>query len=212
MKSKVKEERLSVLLMYSFKRVCRVRGKGVVRVWNPKLRNMRATCFLCVFFLAAGCCFAQVVATNTPLELLDHLSGQWVLQGTIDGKQTTHDVQAEWVLKREYLRLHEVSREKNAKGEPAYEAIVFVSWDAKKEEYICLWLDSTGGGGLSAEGLAHGKKSGDSIPLLFTVSPADLIHTTFVYDRGADSWKWLIDDESNGKTERFADVKLVRAH
>ena len=115
------------------------------------------------------------------------------------------------MLKREYLRLHEISREKDARGDPAYEAIVFVSWDPKTQEYICLWLDSTAGGGLSAQGLAHGKKSGDSIPFLFTISPSDSIHNTFVYDRGADSWKWLIDNDANGKTERFADVKLARA-
>jgi hypothetical protein len=177
----------------------------------PKLSNLLATCFLCLFFLVGGACLAQEPATNSPLELLDHLAGQWVLQGTIAGKQTAHEVQAEWVLKREYLRLHEVSREKDAKGDPAYEAIVFVSWDPKTQEYTCLWLDSTAGGGLSAQGLAHGKKSGDSIPFLFTISPSDSIHNTFVYDRGADSWKWLIDNDANGKTERFADVKLVRA-
>jgi hypothetical protein len=166
---------------------------------------------LWLFFLVVGACLAQEPVTTSPLELLDHLAGQWVLQGIIGGKQTTHDVQAEWVLKREYLRLHEVSREKDAKGDLAYEAIIFVSWDPKTQEYICLWLDSTAGGGLSAQGLAHGKRSGDSIPFLFTISPSDSIHNTFVYDRGADTWKWLIDDVANGKTEGFADVKLVRA-
>jgi len=179
-------------------------------VFHLKWLSLRATCFFCLFFWLAGACLAQEPATNSALELLDHLAGQWVLQGTIAGKQTTHDVQADWVLKREYLRLHEVSREKDAKSDPAYEAIVFISWDPKTQEYICLWLDTTAGGGLSAQGLGHGKKSGDSIPFLFTIS-FDLIHNTFVYDRGADTWKWLIDDEANGKTERFADVKLVRA-
>ena len=177
----------------------------------PKLPNLQATCFLCLVFLIGGGCLAQEPATNSPLELLDRLAGQWVLQGTIAGKRTTHEVQVEWVLKREYLRLHEISREKDTKGDPAYEAIVFVSWDPKTQEYICLWLDSTAGGGLSAQGFAHGKKSGDSIPFLFTISPSDSIHNTFVYDRGADSWKWLIDNDANGKTERFADVKLARA-
>jgi hypothetical protein len=175
-----------------------------------RLSDIQATCLFCLVLLIVGVCYAQEPAVNSPLELLDHLAGQWVLHGTIDGKQTTHDVQAEWVLKREYLRLHEVSREKDAKGDPAYEAIVFISWEPKTREYICLWLDSTAGGGLSAQGLAHGKESRDSVPLLFTISPSSLLHTTFVYDRSADSWRWLIDDESNGKTERFADVKLSR--
>lgn len=178
----------------------------------PKLPKLLAACFLCLCFSLAAVSLAQQPATNAPLELLDHLAGQWVLQGTIAGKQTTHNVQADWVLKHEYLRLHEVSQEKDPKGDPAYEAIVFVSWDPKTQQYACLWLDSTAGGGLSAQGLAHGKKSGDSIPFLFTVSPSDSIQNTFAYDRATDTWKWPIDDESNGKSERFADVKLSRAH
>ena len=162
---------------------------------------------LCV----AGICRAQQPPMNTHLQWLDHLAGDWVLQGTIAGKQTTHEVQAEWVLNREYLRLHEVSREKDARGGPSYEAIVFIGWDAKAQEYACLWLDSTGGGGLSAQGIARGKRSGDSIPFIFTITPSESIHNTFVYDRSTDTWKWLIDDEANGKSDRFADVKLSRA-
>jgi hypothetical protein len=76
--------------------------------------------------------------------LLNRMIGKWVLQGQIDGKETTHDIDAEWVLNHEYLRLHEVSRERNANGDPAYEAIVFFSWDAHSGEYSCQWLDSTG--------------------------------------------------------------------
>ena len=177
-----------------------------------KSSALQGTRFLCLLFLVVGACHAQGPAMNSTLELLDHLAGQWVLQGTIGGKQTTHDVRVDWVLKREYLRLHEVSREKDAKGDPAYEAIVFVSWEPTTQEYACLWLDSTAGGGLSGKGIAHGKKSGDSIPFLFTISSSDAIHNTFVYDRAVDTWKWLIDNESNGKSERFADVRLSRAH
>jgi hypothetical protein len=164
-----------------------------------------------VFTLAGVCCAQQPAAMNAQVQLLDHLAGNWVLQGTIAGKTTTHDVQAEWVLNREYLRLHEVSREKDAAGRPSYEAIVFISWDEKAQEYACLWLDSTGGGGLSAQGIGHAKKSGDSIPFVFAIAPSVSLRTTFTFDGGTDTWKWLIDDESNGKNERFADVKLSRA-
>ena len=58
----------------------------------PKLPNLQARCFLCLLFLLGGC-LAQEPATNSPLELLDHLAGEWVLQGTIAEKQTTHEVQ-----------------------------------------------------------------------------------------------------------------------
>lgn len=103
------------------------------------------------------------------------------------------------------------SRAKKTPRAIPYEAIVFVGWDVKAIEYVCLWLDSTAGSGLSAKGIAHGKQSGDSIPFLFALSPSDTIRNTFVYQRNSDSWKWLIDEETNGKTERFADVTLSRA-
>ncbi len=147
----------------------------------------------------------------SPMGLLDHLAGDWILKGTIGGKQTTHDVEARWVLRHEYLRIHEVSREKNGKGEPAYEAIVMIGWDAKAHEYVCLWLDSTSGDGLASGVMGRGKESGDAIPFVFAISPSESLHTTFTYKHASDSWQWIIDDVTNGKADRFADVELSRA-
>lgn len=173
---------------------------------------LRSACVASFFLLAAVVCTAQQPTARAEVQLLDRLAGDWVLQGTIGGKQTTHDVHADWVLNREYLRVHEVSREKNPTGSPAYEAIVFISWDVKAQEYVCLWLDSTAGGGLSAQGLGHAKRSGDSIPFIFTISPSNFLRNTFTYDGGANTWTWLIDDVTSGKADQFANVKLSRAH
>ena len=145
-----------------------------------------------------------------PLKLLDHLAGNWVLNGMIGGKQTTHDVEARWILRHEYLELHETSREKEANGEFAYEAIVLVSWDPRANQYACLWLDSTSGGALTSQTTCRATPSGDAIPFLFTLSPTESLHTTFTYREATDTWQWTIDDESNGKTDRFADVTLSR--
>jgi len=142
--------------------------------------------------------------------LLDRLTGSWILQGTIAGRETTHDIESEWVLNHEYLRLHERSREKNAQGEPAYEAIVFISWEASSSDYRCLWLDSTSGEGLaSTQGIAKGKRNGDEIAFLFKSKDGDF-HTTFAYNRSADTWQWLMDGEENGKLSPFARLKLTR--
>jgi hypothetical protein len=141
--------------------------------------------------------------------LLDHMTGKWILRGTIDGKETTHDVVVEWVLGHQYIRLHEVSREKQAGGQAAYEAIVFIGWDQPSSQYACLWLDSTGGGGLRGQAIAHAKRRGDEIPFLFQIGDT-LFHTTFVYDKASDSWQWLMDGETGGKRQPFARVKLSR--
>ena len=151
--------------------------------------------------------FAQQSVAQEPL--LDHLTGNWILRGTIAGRETTHDVDAEWVLGQEYVRLHETSRERKAQGQVAYEAIIFIEWDESSGEYRCLWLDSTGGGGLSAQGIAHGKRSGDEIAFLFKDKDGS-IHTTFAYSKSTDTWQWRIDNEAGGKVSEFARVKLTR--
>lgn len=142
--------------------------------------------------------------------LMNHLVGSWTMTGTLGGKQTVHDVEAGWVLRREYLRFHEVSRERSADGTPAYEAIVLLSWHVKTSEFMCLWLDNTAGGGLSPQGIARGRQSGDAIPLVFTVSQRESLHTTFAYNRSADTWRLTIDDIIDGKSDRFGDVTLTR--
>ena len=86
---------------------------------------------------------AQQAPINSPL--LDHLAGKWVLQGTVGKQALTHDLDAEWVLQHHYLRFDEVSREKNDKGQPQYEATVFVAWNEKTKQYSCVWLDMYGG-------------------------------------------------------------------
>jgi len=141
--------------------------------------------------------------------LLDRMTGNWMLQGTIAGRETTHDIESDWVLNHEYVRIHETSREKNAQGQPVYEAIVFIEWNESSSEYACLWLDSTEGGGLSSQIIGHGKRSGDEIAFLFK-SKAGNFHTTFAYGKSTDTWRWLMDDEEGGKLVPFARVKLTR--
>ena len=142
--------------------------------------------------------------------LLDQLAGTWVLRGTIHGQETTHDIVAGWVLAHQYMQLHEVSREKDTNGAAQYEAIVFVGWDQPLQQYACLWLDGTGGGGLSAQAVGHAERNGAQIAFLFKGSDGSLFHTTFVRDRDADTWQWLMDDEQNGKLQPFARLTLRR--
>ncbi len=97
--------------------------------------------------------------------LLDRFEGNWLLEGTIAGRETKHDVMVEWVVNHQYLRIHEISHEKKASGEPAYEAIVFVGWDEATSQYVCVWLDVYGG--MSQASLGHAPRSGDEIRLLF---------------------------------------------
>lgn len=163
--------------------------------------------------------FASIILISFPASaqqstfqdsLLDHMIGKWVLRGTIGGSETTHDIAVQWVLGHQYMRLHEVSREKDAEGRAAYEAIVFIGWDEPSSRYACLWLDSTGGGGLTPMAIAYAQRGDDEIAFLFNGSDGSVFHTTFVYGTDTDTWQWLMDGEEGGKLVPFARVKLVR--
>ncbi len=165
---------------------------------------------LTIFALILVVSFAASAQSGTVQDpLLDRMTGRWVLQGTIAGHETTHDIEADWVLRGEYVRLHETSREINAQGQPAYEAIVFIAAERSTRDYKCLWLDSTGGGGLSNDSIADGKRNGDEIVFLFKDKDGS-VHTTFAYSKSTDTWQWLIDNEISGKLTPFARVKLAR--
>jgi hypothetical protein len=143
-------------------------------------------------------------------DLLDKMAGEWVMRGTIAGDEITHDLVAEWVLEHYYLRFHEISREVDSTGTPLYEAIVFIDWDEPSSRYACLWLDSTGGGGIASQVLGYAKRDGDSLPFVFDVGEGSVIYTTFAYRRDTDAWEWTIDIEKGEKLSRFAEVVLTR--
>jgi len=152
--------------------------------------------------------FAQ--ESKNPQALLEHITGDWVLQGTIAGQETTHDISAKWILNHEYIQLHEISREKDDGGKPAYEAIVHIGWDAKGERFTCLWLDNTGAGGLIPEAIGFARFKGNIIEFLFDGGDGTSIHNTFTFDPEKDTWQWKIDNDRDGEITPFALVNLIK--
>jgi len=141
--------------------------------------------------------------------LLDHLTGHWVLRGTIAGKQTTHDVDAEWVVQHHYVRISEVSREKDAKGQPKYEAMVLVGWSDTAKAYTCVWQDVFGGASIETIGVAE--PSENKLPFVFKNEKGEVsFHNDFVYDPAAKAWEWRMDNIDKGVAKPFGRVNLTR--
>jgi len=170
------------------------------------MRGMAKTLRLLILVLAAMCGLASAQQPSVQSPLLDRLAGDWVMSGVIHGEATTHDVRAEWVLHHQYLRVREISREKNGKGEAAYEAEFYIGWSASEKKYVIFWLDVWGGGGTS--NVAFSDKFDDKLDFLFHYGPEDF-HTRFLVD-GAD-WRLEMDDAKDGKPLPFARMKLTRA-
>ena len=154
---------------------------------------------------------AQNTVTPKPDSLMDRMTGEWVMEGTIGKEQVTHDVHVDWILKRQYIRIHDVSREKDADGELAYEAWIHIAWDKENGEYVVMWLDNTGTTNFAAEGVGHGKPDGDRIPFVWKSADGSGILNTFAYDRASDTWSWTIDNvDKSGTPSPFARVTLKR--
>ncbi len=157
----------------------------------------------------AGAKQSTAIAQPRPA-LLDRLVGDWVLKGELAGKQTVHDVRAGWVLNERYVRLDEVSRDRDAQGRPAYMASIYIGWEPRSRTYSCIWLDSTavaaGGSSCTARPLP------DRIPFVFTDRAGTVnFANTFVYDSRKDRWEWQLDDIANGKHTPFGRVVLTRS-
>ena len=161
--------------------------------------------------LSSPMAYAQESVTPKAKELMNKMTGEWVMTGTIGQKQVTHDVYVDWILKRQYIRIHEISREKDADGELEYEAWIHIAWDKDNAEYVVMWLDNTGTTNFAAEGVGHGKPDGDRLPFVWKFADGSGIQNIFAYDRAKDTWTWSIDnvDKSN-KLSQFARVKLKR--
>jgi hypothetical protein len=141
--------------------------------------------------------------------LLDHLAGKWVLQGQIAGRETTHDVEAAWDIQHHYLRIHEVSREKDPAGQPQYEATIYVARNESTHQYACVWLDVYGGLTPGSIGLADTREN--ELPFVFRESNGVVsFSNVFAYDPKNDTWEWRMDNVEDGVVKPFGRVKLTR--
>lgn len=138
-------------------------------------------------------------------ELLDRFTGHWSLTGTIAGDEVIHSIDSRWVLGHQYLQFDESTD----RGEIDYEATVIIGWDEPSDRYVCLWLDSTGGSGLSNGILGYAEKSEDTLAFIFSGNTSRF-HTTFSYDKSNDTWYWTMDSEKAGQFKPFARLTMER--
>lgn len=156
--------------------------------------------------------FAGPTAAEQPTlqdALLDKLQGAWVITGTVAGEATTDDLDVEWVNQHQYLRLHEVSRDRRPNGRPRYEATVYIGWNQPTAKYGIVWLDDFGG--LSTQSIGLASKTGDQLPFVFTNPDGSFTRTTMTYHPATKGWTWTIDEDRAGKLSRFAALTLTRA-
>jgi hypothetical protein len=167
---------------------------------------MKQLSIVAVIF-AALIAAAQEAPISSPL--LDHLAGKWQMQGTVGKNATTHDLDAEWVLQHHYLRFQETSRDKNDKGEPQYDATVFIGWNEKTTQYACVWLDVYGG--LASESIGVATPKENELAFVFKDEHGETIFTnTFTFDPKANTWDNQLNNIVKGAVQPFARFNLTK--
>jgi hypothetical protein len=141
-------------------------------------------------------------------DLVDHMAGTWKLQGQVMGHDAHHEVEAEWVLNHQFLRIHERTDAAAPGSEKRYEAIWFLGYDPVSERYVLHLLDAFGG--RFSETLGYGARDGNAIRFVFEY-PDGPFHTVFQWSPEKDTWRWLMTQEDgDGKWATFGDFQLTR--
>jgi len=101
-----------------------------------------------------------------------------------------------------------VSRENNGKGEPQYDATIYIAWNETTKDYACVWLDVYGGLNATSIGVASPKE--DELLFVFKDEKGEVsFKNDFVYDTKTSTWEWRMDNIANGVAKPFGRVKLT---
>lgn len=176
----------------------------------------RLAAFLILPFILASCAgphdrsnvapqnSAPVVAPDAPAprdEFLDRLAGDWNMNRSVHGKTYHCDAEARWVLGDRWVCLHlKPAAEPPQPGRLPYEALVYLGFDAHAQEYLAYWHD-TFGAAFGPPG--RGKRVNDRLELCWDDGGDSRIWNTFTYDRAADTWTSLIQNQTKGQVRTF---------
>ncbi len=173
---------------------------------------MRAWSYLLLIIVLATLSSPLCLHAQSPVEwrddLVDHLVGTWKLEAEIMGREAHHEVEAEWVLNHQFVRIHEKTEVGAPGSEKRYEAIWFLGYDPVSERYVLHLLDIFGG--RFSETLGYGVRDGNTIRFVFEY-PDGPFHTAFLWSPEKDTWQWLMTQkDKDGKWTTFGDLKLTR--
>ena len=182
---------------------------AVIATLLKQLRTTRrATLSVALAFLMlskAAIAFQQPTPWHD--DLVEHLAGTWKMEGTVMGRLAHHQVQADWVLNHQLLRMHEKTDANAPRDEHPYEADWYLGYDDVSERYVLHLMDVFGG--RFSETLGYGTREGNEIRFDFEY-PDGPFHTIIRWNPAHDSWEWLMEQKNKaGKWAAFADLNLT---
>jgi hypothetical protein len=140
--------------------------------------------------------------------LVRNLEGSWKLGGKVGSRDAHHDVEAEWVLNRQFLCIREKTSADAPASERRYDAIWYLGYDAVSERYVLHLMDTFGA--RFSETLGYGTRDGNQIRFVFEY-PDGPFDNTYVWNPEEKSRQWLMEQkDKDGKWVPFASLKLTK--
>lgn len=165
-------------------------------------RHALALLFVAAAVLPAGTAGAQPAPPRDAF--LQQLAGRWEMTGTLMGKPVHQRGEGSWVLKGGWLCFTIV----DPNVPPAYQAAVYIGFDAKAGDYIAHWLDQFGAAG--ARVVATGQRDGQRLVLTFPYLEGAFRDTFVMEAAGARGTLLLESQHPDGHWSTFASYQLRR--
>ena len=170
------------------------------------MKKLAAALCLLVCFLSSPAATPQLPPPSQD-ELLQKMVGTWKVEGHVRGTPAHHTITAEWILNRQFVRLHETISADAPKSEKPYDALWFIGYDDVSDRYVIHLLDIFGP--RFSETLGYGTRKGNAMVFIFEY-PDGPFHNTMTFLPESGAWHWLLEQKEKGQWSTFADFQITR--
>ena len=164
-------------------------------------------CRFLVTFLALAALAPAGTAAEPPeaTRFLGQLSGEWDMTGTVLGKPAHYRAHGAWVLNGAWLELSMV----DVGRPPAYQADLYIGYDATAQDYIAHWLDRFGAAG--ARVVASGERHERTLVLHFPYAEGAFRDTLTLAGDSASGTLLIEAQRADGSWSTFAAYRMRRS-
>jgi len=160
-------------------------------------------------FLALACSGGtgwDPAATDAPGDpFLDGLVGTWTLTGSMGETRLRQEVDARWIVRGQFLRMHFLESGPSAGDVAPYEAVYVLGRDEGSDEYVLHLFDTFGAGYSRTVGI--GTRRGDTLEFLFDY-PDGLFSNAFIRESAGGRWRMLLHAKEGDGWKLFAEKRL----
>ena len=146
-------------------------------------------------------------------DLLNHLVGKWNASGMIHGNPFTWDIEAQWVMNHQYLRIDEKSREVVPWLNVQYEGMYFIGYNHNSKRYVVHEM-SVKGDADQTEAPYYAYRTGAELKLVepWTSGSDTVTVQRFTWEPASGSWHIVGRLVIAGKEgDVLGDMRLVAA-